>query len=62
MTTRKYSAAEKRECAERELKMRLRVYPRWVADGKMSRQDADREIELMRQIEADYSAQRRMAL
>lgn len=33
--------------AERELAMRKRVYPRWVAAGKMSRVAAEREIALM---------------
>jgi hypothetical protein len=30
------TAADKLACAERELKMRKRVYPRWVAEGRMS--------------------------
>jgi len=32
---------------ERELKMRRRMYPRWVADGKMAQATADRQIRLM---------------
>ena len=35
------------ECVERELKMRRRVYPRWVDDGKMSQAKADQEIARM---------------
>lgn len=35
------------ECVEREIRMRRHVYPRRVADGKMSTQTADREIALM---------------
>ena len=34
-------------CAERELEMRRKVYPRWVSAGKMKQAKADREIELM---------------
>lgn len=34
-------------CIEREINMRQRVYPKWVAAGKMSKQKADREIEIM---------------
>lgn len=32
---------------EREIVMRRRVYPRWVSQGKMPRDKAEREIELM---------------
>lgn len=31
----------------REVSMRRRVYPRWIASGKMSQDQADREIEAM---------------
>jgi len=34
-------------CAERELRLRVRVYPRWVAAGRMTQALADREIALM---------------
>jgi hypothetical protein len=37
-------------CAERELRMRERVYPRQVAAGRMSQTTADREIRLMGRI------------
>lgn len=36
-----------RECAERELKMRRRAYPRWVEQGRMTQLQADREIRAM---------------
>lgn len=45
---------EKLECAERELKQRRYVYPRRVEAGKMSKPFADRQIEVMAQIVADY--------
>lgn len=38
------------ECIRRELKMRERVYPRWVAGEKMTQALADREIEAMRAV------------
>lgn len=45
---------EKQDCARRELTMRERVYPRWVQSGRMSQAKADREIQIMRAIAADY--------
>jgi hypothetical protein len=50
-----FTSAEKRECAERELKMRQRVYPRWVQSEKMTQAKADREIALMQAIVEDYA-------
>lgn len=35
---------------EREIGLRLRVYPRWVASGKMRQARADKEIERMRAV------------
>jgi hypothetical protein len=49
-----FTATEKRECAEREFKMRLQVYPRRVADGKMSAAKAERELAVMAAIIEDY--------
>lgn len=46
--------ADKCACAERELQMRQRVYPRWVQIGKMSAEKARYEIECMRAIVEDY--------
>jgi hypothetical protein len=50
------TAADKLKCAERELKQRYRVYARLVDKEKMTQQQADREIELMEEIAADYRA------
>ena len=33
---------------KREIKMRERVYPRWVENGKMSKHEADLQILIMR--------------
>lgn len=38
------------ECVERELKMRLRVYPRRIAEQKMTRTFADEEIAAMQAV------------
>lgn len=45
---------QKRACIERELKMRRRVYPRWVQDGRMTQAKADEEIAAMEAVLADY--------
>jgi signal recognition particle subunit SEC65 len=37
-------------CAEREVKMRKRVYPRWTEQGRMSVVEAAHEIHVMEQI------------
>jgi hypothetical protein len=45
---------DKLACLEREIKLRERVYPRWVGGGKMSQDKADREIAVMKAIADDY--------
>jgi len=37
-------------CVAREVKMRERVYPRWVASKKMIQDKADREIKVMQSV------------
>ena len=39
--------AELIACVAREISLRRRVYPRWVEMGRMRREKAGREIELM---------------
>jgi hypothetical protein len=46
--------ADKLACIEREIKMRLKVYPRWIEKGKMTQEKADHEIAVMREIADDY--------
>lgn len=48
--------ADKLACAEREVKMRHRAYPRWIADGRMSQDKANAEIAVMSAIADDYRA------
>ena len=45
-------------CAEREVGMRRRVYPHWVASKKMSQARADEEIAKMQAIANHLRAQR----
>ncbi len=37
-------------CIEREIRMRKRVYPRWVGRGRMTQAKADQELETMRAV------------
>ena len=48
------TATDKLACAERELKMRKRVYARWVEEGRISEGKATHEIACMEAIAADY--------
>lgn len=50
-----FTDAQKRACVDREVKMRRRVYPRWVESGRMAQADADREIAVMEAIARDYA-------
>lgn len=45
---------EKAECIRRELKLRRRVYPRWIVSGKLKRETAEKEIATMEAILKDY--------
>ena len=51
MTTQ-HTIAEQLDCIERELRFRRRVYPRRVADGKMTQVLAERQIALMESVKA----------
>jgi hypothetical protein len=46
---------DKLACANRELAMRQRVYPDWIARRKMTREKADHEIAVMQAIADDYA-------
>jgi len=43
-----FTLDEQIACVEREIRMRERVYPRWVEAKKMSQAKADHEIACMR--------------
>jgi hypothetical protein len=53
MAVEQWTAQDKLACIERELRYRLRVYPRRVAEGKMSEQQMRREISILEAIVAD---------
>ena len=46
----KVSYQQQLDCVKREIKMRERVYPRWVEAGRMTQDKADRELEAMRAV------------
>jgi hypothetical protein len=48
------STADKLACAERELKYRQHLFPRWIAAGKISAGKAAHELACMSAIVADY--------
>ena len=41
---------EQISCVEREIRMREKVYPKWVEQGRMKQDKADREIETMKEV------------
>lgn len=57
-----FTDTDKREAAEREAKMRRRVYPRWVTDGRLKQAEADRQIALMDEIANDYRSKEQLPL
>lgn len=57
MDDQTYTDDQKRAAIEREIKMRRRVYPRWVENGRMTVEQADHEIAVMEAILRDYPPQ-----
>jgi hypothetical protein len=51
-----FSNKLKRQCAQREVQMRIQVYGRRVKAGTMNQQDADHQIAVMKAIVDDYRA------
>jgi hypothetical protein len=49
-----FTDQDKLEAVDREVKFRVRVYARLIAQGKMTREKADREVAIMRSIADDY--------
>ncbi len=52
-----FTADEKLKCLEREIKLRTWVYPKRVAGRLMTKEQADREIAIMREIAEDIRQQ-----
>jgi hypothetical protein len=55
MMTEHFTADELHHCALREVRMRRRVYPRWVQNGKISFKHAQEEIEKMQAIAEHFA-------
>ncbi len=49
-----FTDEEKMICAEREVRMRKRVYPHYIDSGKMDADKARKEIGIMEAIAEDY--------
>jgi hypothetical protein len=49
-----FSDQAKLKCVERELALRRNVYPKWVAQGKMTQAAAEKEIQTLEDIANDY--------
>ena len=49
-----FTAKQKMDAADREVKQRMRVYPRLIEAGKMTKEKAEYETDIMRAIAADY--------
>jgi hypothetical protein len=49
-----FTDSEKLKWLQREIAMRKNVYPKWVANGRLKPDKADREIALMEAIAEDY--------
>ena len=50
------SIDEQVKCVEREIGMRVRVYPAWVQNGRMTQAKADHELKAMRAVLATLEA------
>ena len=50
-----FTTAEKRREIERELRQRENVYPRLIANGKLTQQKADRQMAVLRAVLDDYA-------
>lgn len=44
------SMTEQIKCVKREISMRERVYPRFIKSGKMTQEEAEREIAAMKAV------------
>ena len=53
MSDPKFSFKDKLDCISREIGKRKHVYPRLVAEGKLTQTKANREIACMEAIKAD---------
>lgn len=49
-----FTAKEKLDCVDREVRLRVRTYERLIKTGRMNEDKATREVAIMREIAADY--------
>lgn len=56
MSSRTFTATEKRKAVDRELAFRRRAYPRWVENRRMTQKLADEQIAIMEAIRVDMVA------
>jgi hypothetical protein len=49
-----FTAEQQRDALEREIRKRKQVYPRLIATGRMTRQKAKYEIDIMQSILDEY--------
>lgn len=49
-----FTLQQKLDAIDREVKYRVRVYARRIAQGKMTRELAEFQVAIMREIAADY--------
>jgi len=49
---------EQIECVKREISLRGRVYPRWVEQGRMKQEAADRELNRIKAVLRTLEGQR----
>ena len=54
MSDTEFTREEKLKEVAREIALRRNVYPKWVRDGRMSRDDADRRIAVLVAVAKDY--------
>lgn len=52
------SIADKITCVERELGFRMRMYPRWIPQNKITQAAADRELQVLTAVLEDLKKQR----
>jgi hypothetical protein len=58
----RFTDEEKAKCALREAAWRRRVYPNSIAKGRMTQEQANREIAMMDEIAAEYAAHTELPL
>jgi hypothetical protein len=51
-----YTNRQKAECAKREVRQRVRAYPRWIEEHRMTHAFAALQIGIMQEIADDYEA------